>query len=140
MKALDAATSFYGKQEKFNKAMDEYRTALDKLADPDVGKIDTSDIDQLASVLGIPAQVLIDNWSKVPDWIQDYVDAANTAMNELRDQLFVNITGTSDVDFSNLLNGILAVDESAAEMAKLLAQTGMYTVETVTLHQEADVL
>lgn len=45
----------------------------------------------------------------MPEWIEDYVGAANDMMTQLQDNVFMTVTGTSNVDFSNLIDGMMYV-------------------------------
>lgn len=54
----------------------------------------------------------------------------------MNEAAFITITGTSVADFSALTNGLISVQNLAAETVQALIATGQWTTETITLPQE----
>lgn len=63
------------------------------------------------------------------DIIRDAAYGSADAFRALQEAAWINIVGTSDVDFSTLQNGIYAVDEMAIQAFNILQALGLGTVE-----------
>lgn len=72
------------------------------------------------------------------DNIRAAANGSAEAFRALQEAAFVNIVGTSQADFSAVLNGIKIVSDNSIAMAEWLASLGLFTVETVqtTSYQE----
>lgn len=74
------------------------------------------------------------------DDLRAAADGSADAFIRLQNAAFVNVFGTSSVDFSNIMNGIALVGEDANKLGALLASLGMFTIETQKLTSAQEIL
>lgn len=79
---------------------------------------------------------LLQNWDQVGPLIASALAEGEAAFDRLNEAAFITITGTSVADFSALTNGLISVQNLAAETVQALIATGQWTTETITLPQE----
>ena len=136
--ATDAYAKFYSEAEKAVKAQDEYEKATQKSADGT--ELIADDVKELASFLGyVTPDALLQDWDQVGPRLSQALAEGEDALNRLNEAAFINITGTSSVDFSNLMNGLVTVQDVADETVQKLLATGQFQIETRDLKQEMDV-
>lgn len=131
----DAYAEFNKEAEQAVTAQSEYLTALDKTADG--VEVTTDDVKNLAEFLGFATpDALLQSWDQVGPMLEAATDEGIDALNRLNEAAFIRITGTSVADFSALTNGLVSVENLAAEVIDMLIKTGQWELETVTLPQE----
>lgn len=136
--ATDAYAKFYSEAEKAVKAQDEYEKATQKSAEGT--EVIADDVKELASFLGyVTPDALLQDWDQVGPRLSQALAEGEDALNRLNEAAFINITGTSSVDFSNLMNGLVTVQDVADETVQKLLATGQFQIETRDLKQEMDV-
>lgn len=74
------------------------------------------------------------------DNIKAAANGSADAFRALQEAAWVNIIGTSSVDFSNIMNGIALVGEDANRLGSVLAALGLFTIETKHLTGTQQVL
>lgn len=128
--------------DDLNDFADSYLDAADEFAEAqaayDAGtELTTDSVQKIASLLSMTPQAVLANWNQIPRMMQDIMNDGLAALDELNANAFFTITGTSYADFSNLMNGIMVVDNMAQDMLDTLLKTGQWEVETVDLDQVA---
>ena len=133
-KAADAYASFYSEAEKAVTAQSEYLTATDKLADG--VELASDDVETLSEFLGfVTPDALLQNWDQVGPMLAAAIGEGTDALNRLNEAAFINITGVSSADFSNIMNGLLAVQDEAEATVQALLATGQWTIEEQDVDQ-----
>lgn len=131
----DAFGTYNKEAETAVKANEEYQAASKKMAAGT--KVAASEIDTLAEYLGnINPQILLANWDQVGPMLSSALAEGEDAFHRLNEAAFITITGTSVADFSALTNGLISVQNLAADAVDALIATGQWTVETITMPQE----
>ena len=131
----DAFGTYNKEAEKAVKANEEYIAASKKIATGTT--VATDEIETLASYLGnLDPAALLQNWDQVGPMISGALAEGEAAFDRLNEAAFIVITGTSVADFSALTNGLISVQNLAAETIQALIATGQWTTETITLPQE----
>lgn len=74
------------------------------------------------------------------DNIKAAANGSADAFRALQEAAWVNIIGTSSVDFSNIMNGIALVGEDANRLGSVLAALGLFTIETKDLKGSQEVI
>ena len=74
------------------------------------------------------------------DNIKAAANGSADAFRALQEAAWVNIIGTSSVDFSNIMNGIALVGEDANRLGSVLAALGLFTIETKDLKGTQEVI
>lgn len=74
------------------------------------------------------------------DNIKAAANGSADAFRALQEAAWVNIIGTSSVDFSNIMSGIALVGEDANRLGSVLAALGLFTIETKHLTGTQQVL
>lgn len=130
MKARDALDVYEKDAIAAQKAIHDFDSANKSLAQGIA--ITTSDIQNLSSYLGgIDPQWLIDNWSEVGPMMSAALAEGEDAFRRLNEAAFINITGTSNVDFSDLEKGLITTSGLAQETLDELLKVGLFEVENV---------
>jgi len=70
------------------------------------------------------------------DLIRKAIEGDTAAFRELQEAAYVNIFGTSSVDFSQLMNGIYVAEENLAELQQMLAYLGEFEIEKQTINNK----
>ena len=131
----DAFGAYNKEAAKAVKANEEYSAASKKIAAGTT--VATSEIENLASYLGnLDPAALLQNWDQVGPMISGALAEGEAAFDRLNEAAFIVITGTSVADFSALTNGLISVQNLAAETVQALIATGQWTTETITMPQE----
>lgn len=104
--------------------MDELETITQKGTSAE--NILYSDVSNIASLLNMSAQAVIQNWSSIPQWLDEYAQGGVDAMNKLNDNAFFEITGFADGDFSPVQAGIISTIGMTEEMIRLLQESGQW--------------
>lgn len=131
----DAFGTYNKEAETAVKANEEYQAASKKMAAGT--KVAASEIDTLAEYLGnINPQILLANWDQVGPMLSSALAEGEDAFRRLNEAAFVTITGTSVADFSALTNGLISIQNLAADAVDALIATGQWTMETITMPQE----
>lgn len=139
--ATDAYEVFNKECDKVTKAGDEIVKAEKKISDGT--ELVESDVNDLATVLGVSAQSIIDDFPGAVDVFNQLIaqgGSLEAMFNALNEAAFIRITGTSVADFSALQNGLLSVEGLAAEVIEMLVKTGQWKLTTLDLPQEGFVL
>lgn len=132
MKARDALDAYEKDAIAAQKAIHDFDSANKSLAQGIA--ITTSDIQNLSSYLGgIDPQWLIDNWSEVGPMMSAALAEGEDAFRRLQEAAFITITGTSDVDFSDLEKGLVVIDGMAEDVVDQLLSLGLFEADTVQL-------
>lgn len=134
---LGAYDKVYTMADNYAEAAEEYENLAKKYSNAD--QILYSDVSKIASVLNMSPQAVIQAWEQIPGLLQQYAQDGLSALDLLNQEAFFTITGTSSVDFSDLENGIVIVDNMAQDMLDSLIKTGQFEVETIPVSGIADV-
>lgn len=134
---LSAYDKVYTMADNYAEAAQEYENLAKKYSSAD--QILYSDVSKIASVLSMSPQAVLQAWDQIPAMLQQYAQDGLSALDLLNQEAFFNITGTSSVDFSDLENGIVIVDNMAQEMLDTLIKTGQFEVETIPVNSVAKV-
>lgn len=130
-----------------SKAIDDWadgvESALDSLDNAEAGTREYSKtMEELGNLFGAQYGNM-DSLEFATQNLENIKAAANgsvDAFRALQEAAFVNVVGTSNVDFSAVTNGLALVGDQAVAVGNLLAATGMGTVEYKELNGNADVL
>ena len=139
--ATDAYEVFNKECDKITKAGDEIVKAEKKISDGT--ELVESDVNDLATVLGVSAQSIIDDFPGAVDTFNQLIAAGGSLesmFNALNEAAFIRITGTSVADFSALQNGLLSVEGLAKEVIEMLVATGQWELDELELPQKGFVL
>lgn len=147
--ATDAYDTFNKEVNKVSKA---YEDILDVQAKMEYNakevnkdnkqKIDVADVTNLSSLLGMTADQIIQDFPAAVEMFDELTGSTGELMdmfNALNEAAFIRITGVSDVDFSNLENGLFAIRADAEDVIKALEATGQWEVTSVDLPQNAQI-
>lgn len=135
MRAADAYDAMRKEAETAIKAQVEFDTATENMRKG--VEVSTNEISNLASLLGVDAQWMLDNWSQVGPMLQQAADEGQDAFRRLNEAAFIQITGNADVDFSDLEKGLITINGLAAETVQRLLDTGQFTLEEIPLNTDA---
>lgn len=134
--AYEAMEIYSKDMETAAKANDEYNAACQSMANGT--EVAAEDIETLADYLGvIDPSWLLSNWDKVGPMLSSALAEGEDAFRRLQEAAFINITGSSSVDFSDLENGLITTEGMAEDTLKALLDLGMFTVENKELNTEA---
>ena len=139
--AADAYDVFNDELDKVTKAQEDINDVTQKLADNT--EVAENDVSNLASLLGISADQILQDFPGAVDLFNELIGASGdlqSAFDALNEAAFLRITGVADADFSALQDGIITTENMAKEMIDLLIATGQWDVETVPLKGLAWVL
>ena len=118
------------------KAQIEYEAASKELAAGN--EINANSISNLASLLGgLDTQWIIDNWAQIGPLMSNALQEGEEAIQRFNEAALITIMGTADVNFSDLENGLITVNEEAEAALQTLQATGQFTLEEIPLNQEA---
>lgn len=132
----DAYAQLNGDIKSADKAIEQYNNGVATMAAGT--ELAESDVNALASYLGdLDPQWILDNWSQVGPMLSAALAEGEDAFRRLNEAAFINITGTSEADFSAIQNGIISTMNLTEEMLELLLQTGQWTIEEMPLNTEA---
>ena len=136
MKVADAYADFNKEAETAVEAQAEFKTASLNMSKGIA--VATDDVKNLAKYLGdLDPQWLLDNWDQVGPLLSAALAEGEEAFNRLNEAAFINITGTSSADFSEIQNGLISVQNLAQETIDLLIATGQWDLETIATTQQA---
>lgn len=131
----DAFGKYNAEADAAVKANEQYQKAAEKMANHT--QVAADEIDVLAEYLGnIDPNVLLQNWDMVGPMITAALAEGEAAFHRLNEAAFITITGTSVADFSALTNGLISVQNLAADVVQALIATGQWQLETITMPQE----
>lgn len=128
--------------DAMNAWVDSVETAVKKIEDAKTGTKDyTNAIIELSNAFDFQGMGQLENLDFVTanlDNIRAAAHGSAEAFRELQEAAWVNILGTSNIDFSNIENGIALVGEDAQRLGQLLTALGYFEVETkqITSAQE----
>lgn len=135
MRAADAYDAMRKEAETAIKAQVEFDTATKNMRKG--VEVSTNEISNLASLLGVDAQWMLDNWGQVGPMLQQAADEGQDAFRRLNEAAFIQITGNADVDFSDLEKGLVTINGLAEETVQRLLDTGQFTLEEIPLNTDA---
>ena len=125
--AADAYEAYYKECDKVTKAYDEVGKAQKKL---DKGTaLAESDVNALADALGVSADTIINDFPGALSMLEELRNAGEAAYNELNKQATMKILGVSEADFSNIMNGMVAVQDTASATIQMLLGLGQFKLE-----------
>ena len=145
-----SATAAYETYDKeLNKVTKAYEDILDVQSKMDynardVNKdnqqaIDAADVNNLASLLNMTTDEILADFPAAVSMFNELTSGAGeltSVLNELNAAAFIRITGQSEADFSQLENGLHAIQADAQATIDMLVATGQWEVETANLPQE----
>ena len=147
--ATDAYDTFNKEVNKVSKAYEDILDVQAKLEynakeinKDNQQKIDAADVSNLASLLGMTTDQILQDFPGAVEMFDELTGGAGELMqmfDALNEAAFIRITGVSEVDFSNLENGLFAIRSDAEDVIKALEATGQWEVTTVQLPQSAQV-
>lgn len=134
-KGTISATDAY---EEFNKELKNIESAQEDVADvqekmANNTEITTDDVTNLAKALGVTAQQVIDDFPGALEMFEELKQAGMEAFNELNREATMKILGISEADFSNIKNGLIAVQSDAKATIEMLKATGQWELVTEDL-------
>lgn len=140
-----SATDAY---EIFNKECNKVTKAEEDIADVTKKmkkhtEVTASDVSNLAGVLGMTADEVINNFPGAVDMFNELISAGGdleAMFNALNEAAFIRITGVSECDFSALQNGLLSVQNMAQETIDMLIATGQWELDSMELKGETWVI
>lgn len=138
--ATDAYDTFVAECDKVTKAQEDVNDVTQKLSKNT--DVTVSDVSNLADVLGMSADQILSDWPAAVAEFNDLISAGGeleSVFNALNEAAFIKITGVSEADFSNLENGLFAVNADAQALIELLQATGQWEVVPMDLPQNAKV-
>lgn len=144
-KGTISATDAY---ETFNKELDTVKKAGEDITDVNEKmaagtEVTVSDVSNLAKVLGMSAEEILQDWPNAVQAFDDMTGAAGelqAVFDELNKAAFIRITGVSEADFSNITNGLLSVQGMAEETIDMLIATGQWELDKIPLNGMVSVL
>lgn len=125
--ASDAYDIFYKECDKVTKAYDEIGKAQTKIAEKT--ELTESDVNSLADALGISADKVIEDFPGAVSMFEELRAAGQEAFNELNKEATMRILGVSEADFSNIMNGMTAVQNTADATVQMLLALGAFKLE-----------
>lgn len=131
--AAEASKTLLDVEEKVVDAQTEYQAASEKFAKET--EVTAGEIKTLAEVLGWTPEALLGNWDMVDSLMSDMLAEYQGLRTEMQKEIYLNITGTSEADFSNVLNGLAVVQNSADAAVQALLATGQFEIDTEELTQ-----
>ena len=132
--ATQVAKAFRDEEEKVTEAQLEYLEASQKMAEGT--EVTADEVKKLADVLGwATPESLLKSWDMVQPMMDELTASMENMRNEMQKEIYLNITGTSDADFSNVLNGLAVVQNSADAAVQALLATGQFEIDTEELKQ-----
>ena len=138
--ATDAYDTFAAECDKVSKAQEDVNDVTQKLSKN--SDVTVNDVSNLADVLGKSADQILSDWPAAVAEFNDLISAGGeleSMFNALNEAAFIKITGVSEADFSNLENGLFAVNADAQALIELLQATGQWEVVPMDLPQNAKV-
>lgn len=130
----EAVDAFTKEEEKAVKANQEFLDVTKQMGEG--AEVTASDVSTLADVLGWTPDAIINNWEQVGPLIESVNQAMQDARDQLQKEIFMSITGTSDADFSNVLNGLVAVQNTADAAVQALLGTGQFEIQSRELEED----
>ena len=131
--ATQVAKAFRDEEEKVTEAQLEYLEATQKKAKGI--EVTADEVKKLADVLGWTPESLLKNWDMVQPMLDELTASMENMRNEMQKEIYLNITGTSEADFSNVLNGLAVVQNEADAAVQALLATGQFELDTEELKQ-----
>lgn len=132
--AAEATSIFHTEEEKAIKAQLEFSEVTQKMAED--AEITTGDVSALADALGWTPQSILDNWDKIGPLMKELASEMENMRSQMQEEIFMNIVGSSNVDFSDVLNGLVAVEDAANQAAQALLATGEFEIEEKELTED----
>ena len=129
--ATDAYEEFNKELKDIESAQKDVAKAQEKMADDT--EITTDDVTNLAKALGLTAQQVVDDFPGALQLFEDLKLAGKEAFDELNKEATMKILGISEADFSNITNGLIAVQSSAKATIEMLKATGQWELVTEEL-------
>ena len=131
--ATQVAKAFRDEEEKVTEAQLEYVEASQKKAEG--LEVTADEVQKLAEVLDWTPEALLDAWDRVPSMMKELQASMEDMRADMQKEIFLNITGTSEADFSNVLNGLAIVEDSADAAVQALLATGNFEIDKEELTQ-----
>lgn len=148
--ATDAYETF---DKEVNKVTKAYEDILDVQAKldynaKDVNKkkpkdITASDVSNLASLIGMTADEILADFPAAVAVFDELTAAGGeleSVLQDLNREAFIKITGASEADFSQIINGLVFVEDEADKAVQKLLATGQWTTEKIFTNGIQDVL
>jgi len=136
VRVVDGYATMNKEIEKAIKAQIEYETVSQEMAAGN--EVNASSVSNLASLLGdLDPQWVLDNWSQIGPMLSDALREGENAIQRFNEAALITIMGTSDVDFSDLENGLITVNEEAEAALQTLLATGQFTIEQLPVESLA---
>ena len=129
----EALSTFHSEEEKVIEAQLEYIDVSQKFAEKT--EVTKSDVSALAEVLGWTPQAILDNWDMIAPMMDDIQKSMEDLRSQFQEALWLNIVGSSDVDFSDVINGLVAVQDTADAAVQALLATGEFEIEEKDLEE-----
>ena len=144
--ATDAYDAYDKEVNKVTKAYEDILDVQNKMAynAKEVNKdnqqaIDAADVSNLASLIGMTTDEVLSDFPAAEEMFYRLTNSAGEltdVLNMLNEAAFIRITGESEADFSNVINGLHAVQADAKDTIDALIATGQWEVATTDLPQE----
>lgn len=134
--AKAAYDAFEKEVDKVAKAHEEVTEVQTKLAAGSAIEVD--DVKQLAEVLGLSADQVVSDFPKAISMFEELKSAGAETLNALNKEAVLRITGMSEADFSQIENGLLAIQADAQATIDMLTATGQWEIQTENLPQTGE--
>lgn len=135
--AADAYEAFNKELKDVESAQKDVSKVQEKMAEDT--EVTTDDVTNLAKALGLTAQQVVDDFPGALQLFEDLKQAGKEAFDELNKEATMRILGISEADFSNITNGLIAVQNDAKATIEMLKATGQWELVTEDLPAEMPV-
>lgn len=112
---------------KVRKAYEDVNNVLTKQAENTEAA--TSDVSNLATVLGLSAEEILADFPGAINLLDQISEAGRQMFDELNKEVTMKILGVSEADFSNIMNGMMAVQNTADATVQMLLSLGNFELE-----------
>ena len=90
----------------------------------------------MAEAFNMTPQQILDRWSEIGPMMEELGADREAVRQQFQQEIFMNITGSSSADFSNILNGLMTVENEAAATVQALLATGQFQIEERELDED----
>ena len=125
--ASEAYDTFYKEADVLNKAYKEVRDAQDKMAKGP--EITENDVNDLAKAIGVTANEVIEDFPGALNMLEEMRQAGIETFESLNKEATMRILGIGEADFSKLMSGMVAVQDTANATVQMLLALGQFELE-----------
>jgi len=129
-----ALEKFNSEQEKAIEVQQEYEAAVEKAGTE--AELTTADVSKMAEAFNMTPQQILDRWSEIGPMMEALGADMEAVRQQLQQEIFMNITGSSSADFSNILNGLAMVKDESDSAVQALLKTGQFEIQENELEED----